>query len=75
MLLNSIKSNHILSRIIKEYREQTGRTIYAISAETSIPRSTWRDIEFEVSCDTNITNFCRIIIYEVVFLCNSISSI
>lgn len=61
------KSNYInkffiskLGEIIKFHREEQGKSIYNISAEASVPRSTWRDVEFAVSKDINLTNFCKI---------------
>ena len=49
-----------LGEIIKNHRESFGKSIYMISAESSVPRSTWRDIEFGVSNDVNLSNFCKI---------------
>lgn len=49
-----------MGKVIKTHREETGKSIYSISAEASVPRSTWRDIEFFVSQNTSITNFCKI---------------
>ena len=49
-----------MGKVIKDHREQKGKSIYSISAESSVPRSTWRDIEFSVSKNTSITNFCKI---------------
>ena len=61
------KSNNInkffiseLGEIIKFHREEQSKSIYNISAEASVPRSTWRDVEFAVSKDINLTNFCKI---------------
>ncbi|MBP3821080.1 hypothetical protein J6G99_05495 [bacterium] len=49
-----------LGKLIKEHRENLHKNIYVISAESSVPRSTWRDIEFAISKDINLTNFCKI---------------
>jgi len=59
---NNSKRNFIkrLGQLIKIHREKTNKSIYTISAEASVPRSTWRDVEFGVSSDINLTNFCKI---------------
>ncbi|MBO6088369.1 helix-turn-helix transcriptional regulator [bacterium] len=49
-----------LGNLIKIHREKLNKNIYQISAETSIPRSTWRDIELALRNDVNLTNFCKI---------------
>ena len=49
-----------LGNLIKSHREQLNKSIYTISAETGIPRSTWRDVEFGESNDINLSNFCKI---------------
>lgn len=50
----------ILGTIIETHRKKTDKTIYTISAEASVPRSTWRDIEFGIRNDVNLSNFCKI---------------
>ena len=59
---NQVKQLFIttLGEIIEKHRKELNKTIYKISAETSVPRSTWRDVEFGVSRDINLTNFCKI---------------
>ena len=49
-----------LANLVKEHREKLNKTVYMISAEASVPRSTWRDLEFCVSKDINLFNFCKI---------------
>ena len=49
-----------LGNLIKFHRENLNKKIYAISAEASVPRSTWRDIELAISNDVNLSNFCKI---------------
>lgn len=34
-----------LGCIIKQYRENQGKTIYKISAEAGMPKATWREVE------------------------------
>ena len=50
----------VLGSTIESYRKSLGKSIYTISAEACVPRSTWRDIEFGVSKDTNLSTFCKI---------------
>ena len=59
---NNIKKYFItkLGEIIKNHRISMNKSIYTISAEASIPRSTWRDIEFGISNDINLSNFYKI---------------
>ena len=49
----------VLSGIVKNRRKKLNKTIYLISAEASVPRSTWRDIEFCLRQDINLTTFCK----------------
>lgn len=49
-----------LGNLIKSHREKLNKSIYMIAAETGIPRSTWRDVEFGESNDINLSNFCKI---------------
>ncbi len=50
----------ILGKIIKQHRENLGKSIYLISAESSVPCSTWRDVKFGISSNLNLTNFYKI---------------
>ena len=52
--LNSLRS------LIETHRKKLNKTIYLISAESSIPRSTWRDIEIGLRQDINLSTFCKI---------------
>ena len=54
------KFSNILKKLIKKHREQLNKNIYLISAESSVPRSTWRDIEFGLRKDINLSTFCKI---------------
>ena len=56
----STKIIQILGKIIKKHREDLKKSIYMISAEASTPRSTWRDVEFGVSNNINLSTFCKI---------------
>ena len=49
-----------LSKLIIKHRKHTNKSIYLISAEASMPRSTWRDIEFCLRKDINLSTFCKI---------------
>lgn len=50
----------VLGEIIKEYREAKGKTIYSISAESSMSKSTWREAELGVCNDINLTTLWKI---------------
>lgn len=50
----------VLGNIVKSHREQLKKNIYMISAEATTPRSTWRDVEFGVSKNINLSTFCKI---------------
>ena len=50
----------VMSNLIKNRREKLNKNIYLISAESFIPRSTWRDIEVGLRKDINLTTFCKI---------------
>ncbi len=49
-----------LGEVVKAERTKQHKSIYQISAEASVPRSTWRDLEFGKSLDINLSNFCKI---------------
>ena len=50
----------VLGDIIKSHRNKLKKSIYMISAEAFTPRSTWRDVEFGVSKNINLSTFCKI---------------
>lgn len=50
----------VLGKLVESRRKTLSKSIYKISAEVSVPRSTWRDLEFCNSNDINLTNFCKI---------------
>ena len=49
-----------LGRIVKAHREKQNKTIYAISAESSISKSTWREVEIGACKDINLTTLWKI---------------
>lgn len=49
-----------LAEIVKSHRLNMKKSIYTISAESSVPRSTWRDLEFGLKKDINLSTFCKI---------------
>ena len=49
-----------LGEIIKKHREASGKTIYSISAESSMSKSTWREAELGVCKDINLTTLWKI---------------
>ena len=46
--------------IIKSHRIAENKSIYKISAEGSLPKSTWRSVEISLSKDINITTLWKI---------------
>ena len=50
----------ILGEIIKFHRKQTGKSIYLVSAESSIGKSSWRELELGLRKDINLSTFCKI---------------
>ena len=57
---NNIKLIKTLGEIIKEHREVKNKTIYGISAESSMSKSTWREVELGVCNDINLTTLWKI---------------
>ena len=49
-----------LGVIIEEHRKKCAKSIYKISAECSMSKSTWREAEMGVCNDMNITTFWKI---------------
>lgn len=49
-----------LGEIIKKHREALGKTMYGISAECSMSKSTWREAELGVCNDINLTTLWKI---------------
>ena len=49
-----------LSKIIKRYRKLSGKTMYKISAEASMSKSTWREAELGVCNNITLSTFWKI---------------
>ena len=49
-----------LSKIISTHRKNTKKSMYLISAESSISKSTWRELEKGMRNDINLSTFCKI---------------
>lgn len=49
-----------LGEIIKSRRETSGKTIYKISAESQMSKSTWREAELGVCKDINLSTLWKI---------------
>ncbi len=49
-----------LGEIIKKHRKNIGKTIYKISAECSMSKSTWREAELGVCKDINLSTLWKI---------------
>ena len=49
-----------LGEVIKKHRQNQNKTIYSISAEASMSKSTWREAELGVCKDINLSTFWKI---------------
>lgn len=49
-----------LGRVIKKLRQNQKKTIYSISAEASMSKSTWREAELGVCKDITLSTFWKI---------------
>lgn len=49
-----------IGNIIKKHRLLTGKSIYAISAECGVPKSTWREVEIASCSNINLTTLWKI---------------
>lgn len=56
----TIKLIQTLGNIIQEHRNIQGKTIYAISAEVSMSKSTWREVEIGTCKDVKFTTLWKI---------------
>lgn len=50
----------ILGEIIKSHRKKLNKSIYAISAESSISKSTWREIELGLCKDIKFKSLWKV---------------
>lgn len=51
---------NIFGEIIKSHRKNSNKSMYLISAESSIAKSSWRDLELGNRNDINLSTFCKI---------------
>lgn len=49
-----------LGKIIEKHRKETGKSMYKISAESSISKTSWRRIEKALHKDINLTSLWKI---------------
>lgn len=49
-----------IGKIIKDYRIKKGKSIYKISAEVSMSKSTWREVELGLCRNINLTTLWKI---------------
>ena len=49
-----------IGKIIKQHRMDIGKTIYTISAEIGMSKSTWREAELGICKDINLSTFWKI---------------
>ena len=57
---NKYKLLKTIGDIVKSHRLEEKKSIYKISAECSMPKSTWRGVEICMSKDINITTLWKI---------------
>ena len=50
----------IFGEIIKSHRKTNNKSMYLISAESSVAKSSWRDLELGNRNDINLSTFCKI---------------
>ena len=48
------------AEVIKELRKNSNKSMYLASAESSIAKSSWREIENGMRSDINLSTFCKI---------------
>ena len=49
-----------LGEIINSHRVNAKKSIYLVSAESCIAKSSWREIELALRDDVNLSTFCKI---------------
>ena len=49
-----------IAKVVKRHRTQQCKSIYKLSAECAISRSTWRDVELELCKDPAFTTIWKI---------------
>lgn len=54
------KFMRVLGEIIKSHREELNKSVYAISAESSISKSTWREIELGLCSDIKLKSLWKV---------------
>lgn len=59
---NENKKNLVktLGKIVKKHRELKNKTIYKLSAESSISKSTWREVELGICNDITLSTIWKI---------------
>lgn len=57
---NNLKLIKAIGRIIAKYRKKQKKSVYQISAECHVPKSTWHNIEKSLVKDIHITNLWKI---------------
>lgn len=60
MQAKSNKCTEVFGQIVREYRLKSGKTIYKISAEAGIPKTTWRRIEIGFQKDICLSSIWKI---------------
>ena len=60
MQRNSDKFMKVLGEIIQSHRNELQKSIYAISAESALSKSTWREIELGICQDVKLKSLWKI---------------
>jgi len=50
----------IFGKIIEQHRLISDKSMYLVSAESAIAKSSWREIELGKRSDLNLSTFCKI---------------
>lgn len=56
----AIKLIKVLGEVVKDFRQNSDKSIYKISAESGVSKSTWREVEIAACKDINFTTFWKI---------------
>jgi len=52
--------NNVLAEIVKKHRQALKKSIYAVSAECSLAKNTWRDVELQICKDPAFSTIWKI---------------
>ena len=58
--MNNEKLIAAIGKVVKKYRKAQNKTMYGISAEISMSKSTWREVEIGACKDIKLTTLWKI---------------